>query len=74
MGFSLGGEPRDEGVVLLVMVFLIFIPAVAMGLFIAALSGTENFLPGALIGAIVGLSLAKIRWEIHGARQANADE
>ena len=74
MVVALNEEPKDEAVVLMEMVFLMFIPALGIGLFIAALGGTENFLPGALIGGVVGLSLAKIRWEVHGARAANAED
>ncbi len=67
---STSSEPKGPTTVAIEIVLLLLLPPLFMGLALAALSGTENFVPGALIGGIVGVVAASLRREIYGMRSA----
>ena len=67
---SVDREPAEPAVFVVELAVLLFGPPLVSGLALAALSGTENVVPGLALGAIVGIGAAKLRNELRGMRLA----
>ncbi|ADD04763.1 uncharacterized protein Nmag_1179 [Natrialba magadii ATCC 43099] len=68
MGLSTSADPKPPGVFAFEMLAALLVPPLVGGAGLAAVSGTENFLPGFGIGLLLGIMLASLRREIRGVR------
>lgn len=68
---SVNEEPVSSVRFVVKMPLLLFVPLLAMGLFVAAVSEPEDAVYGLMIVGVVGLGAVKLRNEIQGMRSVD---